>query len=136
MCEISTDYLKSIYLDEECCCSESLFRAPLKARGIEPPMESRLMLSGFSGGVSIEDFCGALIGGVAAIGYLVNKDDDESFELSKEITVEFTEACKAFFGTYNCHEIKTVYRNEEIRCYDAVKEIYRILEETLRKRGI
>lgn len=130
------DYIYEIYITEETNCAETLFRATLTSRGQMPPKESLLMMSGFSGGVSTENLCGAIIGGVAAISYLINKGDDESFERSKEVTVEFYEAVEKRFQSTCCHEIKTEYRTEELRCLEAVKIMAEILESILEKNEL
>ena len=91
------------------------------------------MMSGFSGGVSTENFCGAILGGTAAISLLINHGDEESFERSKEAAKEFVERCEQRFGTVVCHDIKTTWRTEELRCYAAVEIIAQILEEVLQR---
>lgn len=91
------------------------------------------MMSGYSGGMSTERFCGAILGGAAAIGYLINRGDEETFEKSKAATEEFVNLCTSEFKTDNCHEIKSVWRKEDIRCYDAVKKIAENLETVLQK---
>lgn len=48
-----------------------LFRSTLHACGLEAPPKNYLAMSGFSGGVSMEGLCGALIGSVMALGYLI-----------------------------------------------------------------
>jgi len=127
------DYIQQIYLTEETNCAEALFRAALTARRENVPNECYRMMSGYSGGVSCEDICGAVLGGVAAISYLINQGDEESFERSKEATVAFVELCRQDFNTINCHDIKTVWRTEERRCFQAVEKMAGILEEILQK---
>lgn len=128
-----TDNLYQIYVTEETNCAASLMRAGISSREPDPPAEYYRMMSGFSGGVSTENFCGAILGGVAAIGHLINHGDEESFEASKAATEEFVMRCQQEFDTLSCHEIKTVWRKEDIRCYDAVAKIGAILEDILNK---
>ncbi len=128
-----SDTIRQIYLTEETNCAEALFRAALASRGKELPQECYRMMSGYSGGVSSEKLCGAILGGVAAISALINQGDEESFEASKEASAEFLAACEEAFGTSCCHEIKEVWRNEEERCFGAVEKMAGHLEAVLRK---
>ena len=84
-----SDTIRQIYLTEETNCAEALFRAALASRGKELPQECYRMMSGYSGGVSSEKLCGAILGGVAAVSALINQGDEESFEASKEASAEF-----------------------------------------------
>jgi len=127
------DHIQRIYLEEETNCAEALFRAALTARNKNAPDECYRIMSGYSGGVSCENLCGAILGGAAAISYLINCGDDKSFERSKEATAEFVELCQKDFGTVNCHEIKTVWRTEEMRCFHAVEKMAEHLEKILQK---
>lgn len=128
-----TDHLYDIYVTQETSCAEAMLRAGIGSRRQEIPEDCCRMMSGYSGGVSTERFCGAVLGGAAAIGYLINGGDEESFEKSKTATEEFVNLCTAEFQTDNCHEIKTVWRKEGTRCYDAVEKIAEKLELVLKK---
>lgn len=68
---------------------------------------------------------------MAAVSYLINQGDEESFERSKEAAEKFFTACKQQFGTVICHEIKQVWRKEEIRCLDAVEQMAILPEKIL-----
>ena len=127
--------LWDIYVTQETNCAETMLCAGICACGQQPPEESRRMMAGFSGGVSSEAFCGAILGGVAAIGYTINRGDEESFELSKQATEEFVTQCREMFGSVNCHDIKQVWRQEESRCYRAVEKIAAVLDGILTKYG-
>lgn len=131
-----TSNLYDIYITEVTNCAETMFRAGVESRRGESPACGRLMMSGFSGGCSCEDLCGAIAGGIAAISHMMNKGDEDSFEASKDATKEFVELCREDLGTTNCHEIKTVWRKEEIRCYQAVEKIAKHLETVLAKYNV
>lgn len=128
-----TDKLFDIYVTQETSCAETMLCAGISACQGEAPAECRRMMSGFSGGVSSESFCGAVLGGVSAIGYLINRGDEESFERSKAATEEFVALCRQFFGSLECHDIKGIWRQEDIRCYRAVEMIAVFLDEVLKK---
>ena len=93
-----TDSLYDIYVTQGISCGETMLCAGIGACQGEAPADCRRMMSGFSGGVSSESFCGAVLGGVAAIGYEINRGDEESFERSKEATQEFVALCRQAFS--------------------------------------
>ena len=127
------DQVFDIYITEETNCSATMYKSILNSRGIEVSDDALMIFSGYSGGVSTENLCGAVIGAVAAFGYLINKGDDDTFELSKDATEKFYNRVAEKFGSTNCHDIKTVYRTEEMRCLEAVKIIADIAEEVLQE---
>ena len=130
-----TDSLYDIYVTQGISCGETMLCAGIGACQGEAPADCRRMMSGFSGGVSSESFCGAVLGGVATIGYEINRGDEESFERSKEATQEFVALCRQAFGSLDCHDIKGIWRQEDIRCYRAVEMMAIFLDEVLEKYG-
>ncbi|MBQ0026033.1 MAG: C_GCAxxG_C_C family protein [Lachnospiraceae bacterium] len=131
-----TDILYDTYITKETNCSATMFKSAMASRGREVTDEDLRLFSGFSGGVSTENLCGALIGGVAAISCLINKGDEETFEKSKEATEKFYNKLEERFGSTRCHDIKTEYRTEELRCYNAVEIMAQILEDVLTEYGV
>ena len=131
-----TDRLFDIYVTQETNCAETMLRAGIESTGAVASEECRRMMGGFSGGVSSEKFCGAILGGVSAIGFLMNHGDEESFERSKQATEEFVAKCQQRFGSLDCHDIKEVWRREDIRCYQAVEIIAGILDSVLDQYGV
>lgn len=57
-----------IYITEETNCSATMYKSILNSRGIEVSDDALRIFSGYSGGVSTENLCGAVIGAVAAFG--------------------------------------------------------------------
>ncbi|MCI9155740.1 MAG: hypothetical protein HFF44_02225 [Lawsonibacter sp.] len=125
--------LYQVYVTEQTNCAQTMFAAGIQSQGDEVPEASSRMLGVYSGGVSSEAFCGGILGGAAAIGYLLNHGDEQSFETSKQACREFVERCRNRLGTTECSQIKAVWRKEEIRCYDAVEQIAEELESVLKK---
>jgi len=128
-----TQNLYQIYVTEETNCAEALFKAGVSSRGHDAEDACCRILGVYSGGVSSEAFCGAILGGAAAIGYLMNHGDEESFETSKAACHEFVERCQSRLKTTACNEIMLKWRNEDTRCYSAVEQIAEELEIVLKK---
>lgn len=128
-----TDNLYQTYVTEETNCAQTMFTAGVQSRGGEVQEAYNRLLGVYSGGVSSEAFCGAILGGAAAIGFLLNHGDEQSFKLSKEACKEFVERCRNRLNTTECSQIKEVWRKEDIRCYHAVEQIAEELEAVLHK---
>ncbi len=128
-----TDNLYQIYVTEETNCAQAMFTAGVQSRGGQAQEVCGRMLGVYSGGVSSEEFCGAILGGAAAIGFLLNRGDEESFEASKAACQEFVGRCKARLNTVQCGRIKQDWRKDDIRCYRAVEQIAEELESVLEK---
>ena len=95
--------------DTKHSCSQATFTGICKAVGSELTEEQLLSLSaGFAGGIgkTFDDgSCGALVGGVMAIGWYLRGDTDASVALSKKLFEDF----KAHEGTVVCKDILEKY---------------------------
>lgn len=83
------------------CCSESVFKAIAEASDPSAPEDIVKMASGFCGGVggTHEEACGALTGGIMAIGYLFGRQrPDGVHEKAKDLATEFR---KHFLEKFN-----------------------------------
>lgn len=130
------DHIREIYLDEGKNCAETLFRAGLRSRGQEVSTEGRRAMIGFGGGFSVGSVCGAIVGGVAAIGCLVGSTDAEDDSCCKEATARFYALCKDAFSVVDCDAIKPVYRKEDTRCLYVVERTAEVLETVLREYNV
>lgn len=94
------EYFKSGY-----SCSESVFKAITEkyAKNVDSTL-SRLT-TGLRGGMgsSHEEACGALTGGIVALGYLYGRTNpDDEAKILKEMVIEYMKRFKKEFGTTNC----------------------------------
>jgi len=129
------DYVREIYLDDGKNCAETLFCAALRSRGMELSEEGRLAMIGFGGGLSVGSVCGAIVGGVAALGCLLGGEDEMRTERCKEAVAKFYALCNAAFSAVDCDDIKPVYRREDVRCLSVVEHTAELLENVLREYG-
>ena len=130
------DHIPEIYLTEEKNCAETLLAAGLASRGRTLSHEGRLAMIGFSGGFSVGSVCGAVTGGVAAIGCLLGGEDEEAFHRAKDAAASYYELCKAAFASADCDAVKPVYRTEETRCLAVVERAAELLEQVLKEYGV
>lgn len=131
------DHIEEIYLAEGRNCAETLYRAGLLSRGRIASLEGCLAMLGFGGGLSVGSVCGAIAGGVAALGCLLGGDgeDEETVERCKEAVAKFYALCSAAFASADCDDIKPVWRREETRCLRVVETTAELLEQVLQEYG-
>ena len=90
-------------------CSERVFLTMHSILKTDIPSEAVALLSGFGGGVAgtRDGMCGAVSGGVAAIGLIYGRrkppkgDRERMYEVSKDFVCRF----KTKFGTIFCREL-------------------------------
>jgi C_GCAxxG_C_C family probable redox protein len=96
----SFEYFKSGYW-----CSESVFKAITEKYAENVDSSLSRLTSGFVGGMgsSHQETCGALTGGIIALGYLYGRTnpEDELTDL-KEMVIKYRERFIKEYGTTNC----------------------------------
>ena len=99
-------------------CAESVLRGVCHARGVELPDGAKRMATPFGGGVGrSEDICGALVGGVLAIGAATGRtspDEDKmrSYDAARDLFEEFRKR----YGSTCCKVLnKSDFRSPEHR---------------------
>lgn len=119
-------------------CAESVLRGVCHAQGIELPDTAKRMATPFGGGVGrSEDLCGALAGGVMALGASVGRvspDEDRlrSYDAAGKLFKRFQET----LGSTRCRDLnKSDFKSPEhrIRCGRIVAESARLTMEVLRE---
>ena len=94
-------------------CAESTLRCLIENGIIDAPPEAVRMMTGFGGGMQRGTTCGAVIGAVAALGWVTGRTEPEqSRQPSAEAVREFLRAFEDAFGTLNCRELQAVYVKE------------------------
>lgn len=119
-------------------CAESVLRGVCFAQGIELPDIAKKMPMPFGGGVGrAEDLCGALAGGVLAIGADIGRtraegDKLRSYNAAGELHKKFLESS----GSTSCKVLnKSDFKSPEhrVRCSRFVEECARFTIDILRK---
>jgi len=97
------------YVDAKMTCSERVFLTVYSVLDTEFPAEVVALLTGFGGGVggTHASLCGAVAGGVAAIGsvYGRRKPAEESRDRAYEVARAFLCEFKSKFGSEVCGEL-------------------------------
>lgn len=120
-------------------CAESILKAILEQYAEEPDSEIPKMASGLVGGIggTHEDICGALAGGIIAIGYLFGRTKPGAdIRETREIATEFRRRFIAGFGSTNCGVLLEGIGKQEnmIKCKRLTAGAAGLLSEILAER--
>jgi C_GCAxxG_C_C family probable redox protein len=129
-------------------CAERVFLAVYDFLGSDIPAEAVAMLSGFGGGIggTRDNVCGAISGGVAAIGLVHGRRNPPqgSKERAYEVCRDFACQFKTAFGATGCRELigdllrESTAEAEErrkARCFQYTLKAVRACVATLAKYG-
>jgi len=120
-------------------CAESVLRGVCFAQGVDLDDQAKRMATPFGGGVGrSEDICGALTGGVLAIGVDIGRtapteDRLKSYEAARRLYKQFLER----FGSTCCRVLnKSDFTSPEHRgrCGEFVSEATRLSIQILREK--
>jgi C_GCAxxG_C_C family probable redox protein len=122
-------------------CAESVLQAIVEAFAEEGPQDISRIASAFGGGIggSHESACGALTGGVMAIGYLMGRVSPlENVDDAKTIAREYQEQFKKQYGTANCAALLDQFgpQDHHQSCQDMVGAMAGALTKILKKHGL
>lgn len=116
-------------------CAETMLYAANEEYNLDLQKDSLKIMASFGGGMGIESVCGAAIGSLAALSIMFVKEKGHESDLIKNLSKAFFERFESEFGTKNCSELKTGYRNDEIRCSRMVYKSAEILEDIIKENS-
>ena len=94
-------------------CAETTLRVLIEDNVIDAPIETVRMMTGFGGGMQRGEICGAVIGGVAAIGWAVGRiDPSSSRRPSADAVRDFLKGFEEQFGNLRCRDLNQQYAKE------------------------
>jgi C_GCAxxG_C_C family probable redox protein len=112
-------------------CAEAMLNAANEAYELGLDGRTLRMASPFGGGMGCEHACGALTGGLMALGCLraptVAHQDPQLAELRDAYVRNF----RTHFGSIDCGAIKATHRSETLGCAPVVEAAADLLEEIL-----
>jgi len=123
-------------------CAESSVRCLIEGGVIEAPMDVVRMMTGFGGGMQRGSTCGAVVGAVAALGWVTGRTEpDEPRTESAAAVKEFLKRFEAEFGTLSCRELQATYVKEHAlksdgmyrKCTVFVEKAVDIVKEILKE---
>ena len=123
------DRLERYYLQEDMNCAETMLRAANEEWKLGLDEKAYRAVAGFGAGCGCGRFCGAVAGGLAALG-------EERIQARAHATPGFGEQCAAFvnavetqLGSVECEELKKKYRTEQLRCLRTLELTAEVLQD-------
>jgi C_GCAxxG_C_C family probable redox protein len=114
-------------------CSETMIYAANEAYHLNLDQNSFRTMAPFSGGMWVEEVCGAITGSLAVLGILFTNNVAHESEHLKELTLEFFNKFEAKLGSRNCAKLKEMHKTEEEGCNDIIYTAGEILDEIVTK---
>lgn len=121
------DYAQKYY-DEDYNCAESILLAANQKYHLNIPNEEIALIAGFGGGMCIEGPCGALTGGIAALGKMLVKTRAHDTEGLKTHIQTYITQFQTALGSYDCAPLKDKYKTETDGCVQTVLLAADVLE--------
>ena len=124
------------YYQNDYNCAEAMLRAINDAYGLNLPEGSLHLAAGFGGGMGCEKACGALCGGIAALGPLLVTDKAHAAENFGAKCAQLVQAFERDLGSDLCADLKPRYRTDETRCLTTVELAADSFEQEMAAQGI
>lgn len=120
-------YDKSLNLN----CAETMLYAANEEYKLNLSRDSLKMMASFGGGMGIESICGAITGSLSVLGIMFVREKGHESDFIKSLSKDFFQRFEKKFGTAACNELKSKYRNDDIRCSRMIYKAAEILEEII-----
>lgn len=115
-------------------CAETVLAAANEAYGWNLPHDALRFAAGFGGGVGGQELlCGALSGGVMALGKLFVKERAHESGLIKTIIQEYFSVFEREMGHIDCAPLKQTHRTEAEGCRQVILAGARCLDRMVEK---
>jgi C_GCAxxG_C_C family probable redox protein len=127
-------------------CAERVFLTLHRLMDADIPAEAVCLLSGLGGGVggTRQDICGALTGGVAALGLVHGRQKppegsrEQAYEVSRDFVCRFRNAygatvCRELIGDLTCQATPEAEERRKARCAQYTLNVIRMCIDTLAK---
>lgn len=115
-------------------CAETMLHAANEVYDWNLSHDALLLSAGFGGGVGGQELlCGALNGGVMALGKLFVKDRGHESDLLKRIIQEYFALFKKEMGSIDCAPLKQTHRTATDGCRTVILASARCLDQIVEK---
>ena len=118
---------------EDYSCSERIVYGANIAYDLGLDKESLKMAAGLSGGMYIEEVCGAIAGGILVLSKLFVKDKAHEGDRIKILVQELIKTYNDEMKHYHCKELKEMYRTPERGCGDIIFKAADILDRIIER---
>lgn len=122
------------FAEQDLNCAETVLAAANETYHWKLPHDALLLAAGFGGGVGGQELlCGALSGGVMALGRLFVEDRAHESDLIKTVVQEYFALFKEEMGHIDCVPLKEKHRTEAEGCKQVIQASTRCLDRTIHK---
>lgn len=126
--------------NEDLSCSETMLHAADRVYGLDLSPQAFKLASGFGGGMGVQGTCGAITGGLMAMGAIFIKDRAHESTYLKELEQELFQEFREKLGSTDCSYLKERYEDADGTCKPLVLKVAQIFEtlidRELAKAGI
>lgn len=105
---------------EDLNCAEKILQGANIAYNLGLDKEALKLVSGFGGGMAIEDKCGALTASIMVLGKLFVESRAHESTKIKDLTKELFEEYRKEMGAIDCAPLKDMHRTEELKCRNVI----------------
>ncbi len=130
-----TEQTRMYYLEKDANCSESIVRAANDCCALGLDEGAIKLVSAFGKGFGVGTTCGALAGAMAVLSRLTVADRAHATEGFDDICTGFMKRYQEKLKSYECTELKKLYRTEDTRCLKTVELSAEVLEDYLKELG-
>ncbi|WZL74560.1 C-GCAxxG-C-C family (seleno)protein [Clostridiaceae bacterium 35-E11] len=117
-------------------CSEAMVYAANEAYNLNLDKNFFKAMAPFSGGMWVEEVCGAITGSLAILGILFTNNVAHESDHLKELTLEFFNKFETQMGSRNCRKLKEMHKTEEEGCNPIIYVAGEILDEIVTRELI
>ncbi len=114
-------------------CSETIIYAANEEYNLNLDKSTLKAMAPFSGGMYIEDVCGAITGALAVLGILFTNNVAHKSEHLKKLTKEYFAEFEQKLKSRKCSKLKDMYRTEEDGCNYIIYIAGEILDEIIKR---
>ncbi len=114
-------------------CAEAILYAANEEYELKLEKSALKTMAAFGGGMGIEEACGAMTGGLAALGIIFVKDKAHEDEKIRLLAQEFIGKFKQRLSTENCKKLKDLHREDKSKCEFIVLTSAEILDEIIKR---
>lgn len=125
------EYLEYYYKEQGFNCAETVLHAANDAWNLGLDDSMFKCMGGFGGGMATGNVCGAISGGIAAMGFLYVEETGHKSPLMRAKTRLLMELVKERLGSEKCAELGPRNRSAEEKCLPTIRRISEIIDEVV-----
>lgn len=126
-----SERVKRCFFDYDYNCAEAMLCAANDEYNMGLDKEAFKTMSAFGGGMNIEEYCGAMTGGLAVLGMLFVKERAHESTKISNLSKEFIGKVRERLETDNCKKLRELYKEDELlrECEYTMVTAAQILED-------